>query len=396
MKLCIAIAALVLFAACNQGQKTQAPALNTDSTFAITDTFGTVPANAYMRLEGVIGNLPVVMHLTKAGEIVKATYYYKNVGIPISIDNYIANDSLSGVEWPNIVSPQNMNNEKGSGTWKCKIYAHAVKGKFTGTDGKKLDVLLYENYPEDSYHFSVVQNKDSLLFSDTIPDGPRALVSDTYIVPNDKRLGNWFENNLKDIILGRSSVGISMADVIDSIRAPFYAEYKLAEFFPKNGRSIQEAYYLNHTQESFTTVEFNANNFVVISSLKSDYLGGAHGNHFTEYTCIDVLNRKKMELADVIQLDSMELKTILENKFRQQVGLRPGAPLKEYLFENYLYPNKNFAFTNKGIYFSYAPYEVAAYVFGQIGVFIPFDELVGKVNGAFALRMGLKESATQL
>ena len=58
-------------------------------------------------------------------------------------------------------------------------------------------------------------------------------------------------------------------------------------------------------------------------------------------------------------------------------------PLSNKLFENSVESTSNFCITPKGILFLYNPYEIAAYAYGEIELFIPFSEIKSVVNPKF-------------
>ncbi len=83
-----------------------------------------------------------------------------------------------------------------------------------------------------------------------------------------------------------------------------------------------------------------------------------------------------MGLADVVNLeDSVTLNIVLEDKLRKVYALKPTDKLTEILFEDHISFNDNFFVTGKGIGFINNPYEIAAYVYGEIRLFIPFSEI---------------------
>ncbi|RYF79039.1 MAG: DUF3298 domain-containing protein, partial [Chitinophagaceae bacterium] len=66
-----------------------------------------------------------------------------------------------------------------------------------------------------------------------------------------------------------------------------------------------------------------------------------------------------------------------------QFKLKPTDALTEVLFENKIAPNDNFYITGKGIGFSYAPYEIAAYAYGEINLFIAFKDIEANLQPGF-------------
>ena len=73
----------------------------------------------------------------------------------------------------------------------------------------------------------------------------------------------------------------------------------------------------------------------------------------------------------------------LANAVRRQFKMKPNEPLSNNLFDNSIKSSNNFCITSKGILFLYNPYEIAAYVYGEIELFIPFSEIKSVVNPRF-------------
>jgi len=135
------------------------------------------------------------------------------------------------------------------------------------------------------------------------------------------------------------------------------------------------------------SVTYNENGFLVLSSFFFDYSGGAHPNHGTNFVCLDVYEKKRLRLSDILKADSAAIAPIMEKYFRKVRGLKPSEKLNSVLFESYLLPNENFFFNEKGIGFWYNPYEIAAYAYGDTEVFIPFSELKPFLKPEFLRRL---------
>lgn len=114
------------------------------------------------------------------------------------------------------------------------------------------------------------------------------------------------------------------------------------------------------------------NNFV--------YSGGAHPNHATRFANYDRATGHRLTLAELFQPDFEKTLTgIAERHFRQNEGLKPGAPLTEgYFFDDGKFRlNDNFTLTATGLKFLYNPYEIKPYAAGETELDVPFSELEG-------------------
>jgi len=106
------------------------------------------------------------------------------------------------------------------------------------------------------------------------------------------------------------------------------------------------------------------------------FTGGAHPNGYTRYMNFNPLTGEVLTVSDVFtQGFEKKLNTLLEKKARSFFGLNENEPLNEVLFEDKIEYNGNFTFNDNGIEFLYNRYEIAAYVFGEISLEIPYSDL---------------------
>ncbi|RME98422.1 MAG: DUF3298 domain-containing protein, partial [Bacteroidetes bacterium] len=121
----------------------------------------------------------------------------------------------------------------------------------------------------------------------------------------------------------------------------------------------------NYTYEKSTLVYYNSTDLLTLGFTDYSYMGGAHGIYATEVHAYDLKARKKISLDEVL-LPGYEnaLSDALARALRVKYQLGKDTPLSELLFEDKLEPNENFGLTDKGIFFVYQPYEIAAYAVG--------------------------------
>lgn len=110
-------------------------------------------------------------------------------------------------------------------------------------------------------------------------------------------------------------------------------------------------------------------NLVTFSMLHNSYSGGAHNNYNTEYDVFDLNLKKKLRLNDVLKPVAKAKILALMKEYNQE-------DLTEYQTDlATLELSENFYFNSNGIVFVYAPYEIAAWVFGMPELSVPYDEL---------------------
>jgi hypothetical protein len=138
-------------------------------------------------------------------------------------------------------------------------------------------------------------------------------------------------------------------------------------------------------------VEYRSEELLTLSTFLYVDGGGAHGNYGTAYINIDLAHNRVLELSDVIDTLACRdlLSSLLEKKFRASYGVKKEEKLSEYLFGDEIEFNDNFSLTSKGIRFNYNPYEIAAYAFGEISLYIPFKELSSCLKPEFKKLIGM-------
>ena len=155
-------------------------------------------------------------------------------------------------------------------------------------------------------------------------------------------------------------------------------EFKLAEL-------KASPYMFSYDAESQMMIVYSSPSILSTALYSYSYTGGAHGMYGTTYQVFDLANKKELKVDNVLNMkDSLKLNVILAKRFREQYKLKPLQSLTEVLFEDKLSWSDNYFLTSKGIGFNYLPYEIAAFAFGEITIFIPFTELRGMLRPEFA------------
>ncbi len=343
----------------------------------------------YKRLEGTIAGKKVVVHLQKVddGEI-GGTYYYDGSWLNLSTDTVIGKDSVVLAEYNFYESYFNQDSK--SPLLKLKWNGNGFDGIWeSGDKTKKYPIALAEKYPEGSYPLSIGTYRDSVKAFADRAKSPTAEISFQYLESksNDKN-GKWLDSELKKIF------GLEQVDRLTGFKnmaATYFSDYKteMAEQ-QKDAQGSELEAWMNYTDNSQQTVHYNDNGYVVIDFLSDTYTGGAHGNYNSSLFCLDVLNKKQLELNDIIKIDSNTLAGILERNLRKEYNIKAKDALSTFLFDDFIKPNNNFYFNANGIAFMYNPYEVASYAQGQIVIFIPYSDVRTYLVPAFVKRMGIK------
>jgi hypothetical protein len=146
-----------------------------------------------------------------------------------------------------------------------------------------------------------------------------------------------------------------------------------------------------YVEGASTEVAYADARILSLSQSWYNFAGGAHGMHGTSYQNVDLQHARRITLSDIIDTLSAKpaLEKILEKAFRKNFPFEEGEKLKDVLLVEKIEPTENFMLTAKGIGFQYDPYEIAAYAYGPIFIYITFKEIQSYVKPEFKKLVGL-------
>ena len=340
------------------------------------------PTSWYKCMKGMIGTYPITMHLHRWENNYTGYYYYERSQEPIPLSGIDSMNKKVGLSTD--LSGPNEIVEYFTGNWSGN--------KFEGTwrTGKSAPLKFSLSPSTDSTlpDFIFVYTKGNIKLRPKMNKSPEASFFAASIWPSrENDLSAFLKKQLLDISGGKSSVEIGKL-LLDQKKI-FFDEYK-EDFKDATDKEISEyGQSYNYDLDSKASVAFSSSRLLSIAADSYSYTGGAHGNYGTSFYVIDLRNKKRLSLGDVLNVDdSITLNVLLEQKFRKQYGIKPTEKLSETLFEDYIKANDNFFITGKGIGFNYNPYEIAAYVFGEIRIFIPFREISSLLKPEFLRLIG--------
>ena len=124
--------------------------------------------------------------------------------------------------------------------------------------------------------------------------------------------------------------------------------------------------------------------FVTVALFNYAYTGGAHANSSLELNTYAPNSIKPLKLNDITQKDNeTKFLNIAKKYYYISEGLLPWEPLTNAgWFDNQFILTENFAITDKGILFSYSPYEIKAYASGYTYFILPYYALKGIISKA--------------
>lgn len=341
----------------------------------------------YKRLEGTIGDLPIVMQLQKAGDQIGGSYSYNNKGQWLEL-RLLSDSGQAGFIYLSEYDPY----ADGSTVVTDPYFKLAFKeGRFEGTwtDGKKsLPVQLQEAYPAGSLTFQMLYFEDSLAAFPDKKESPVATISESFPACTDKGgKANWVDRQIEGFLSdGQAPDQADFKGYLQRKRNEYLESYR---HDAKDFKSAESYAFLNYVSMQSIEIKFNEKGFLTLQSMNYSYEGGAHGNYGASLYCLDVDNEKTLKISDILKADSSQLLPIMEQRLRKQMKLKPGEPLSTVLFEDRLAYTDNFYFTNTGIGWLYNPYEIASYAQGIVNVFVPYGDLKPYLEPSFIKRMQL-------
>ena len=347
----------------------------------------------YKHFKGTVDTFAVTMDLVQIKNqstdfdllSFRGHYYYDKYQEPIAI--YGELDSMS-----NIVLHESNLQQKDI-VFEGKLDANgSFSGTWRDTSRKRtLPFALKETYKDGAISMDFNIFRDSLKLWKNSAKSPIAEFEMQCLMPSksvETGMGAFLKDkifiNIKGDTLEKSYANLSIENLRIASRDTFFASYMdiMAQEKPDSTTEISSM--LNYAQQSTMSVIFNEKGLLSVGYGNYNYTGGAHGNHSTGLSTYDLAQKKVLTLNDIF-LPKYE-KTIskaLANAARRQFNMKPNEPLTNNLFDNVIEPTNNFCITPKGIIFLYNPYEIAAYAYGEIELFIPFSEIKSVVNPKF-------------
>ncbi|MCA5004933.1 DUF3298 and DUF4163 domain-containing protein [Sphingobacterium bovistauri] len=127
----------------------------------------------------------------------------------------------------------------------------------------------------------------------------------------------------------------------------------------------------------------NTSLFVTLATAVDEYTGGAHGNHYTILSNIDIKNKKRIAIKDIIQDNKLDqLTKIAETQFRENEKIPDSISLdKDFFFENGIFAiNDNFGLTKTSLIIYFNEYEIRPYAEGPTLLEIPYTDVKNILN----------------
>jgi hypothetical protein len=345
----------------------------------------------YYHLEGLLGTDSIVFELLSERSLydqqtaVRGYYYYVREGQPRAV---LGSPDSTGLLQ---LTEAHMLNDSPPSIQGRFLEDGSFMGIWSTADNQRPKPLRLSPRT-GAVALETFEKLDSFLLSTSKPASPKAQIRFSWLEAkgNESETVNFINKAIFAALLSDSLARISPAPAagLEAAKTAFFDLFKqevggmMTEGIIS---SDEEMSAFSYQQEQGVNVYFNQHDLLTLGFSTYTYSGGAHGMHSTLIRSYDIKNKKVYRLDDVLRPDShAQLSLALARAARIRFGMREEQSLSEYLFEDNIEPNSNFGLTDKGIFFVYAPYEIAAYAFGEIELFVPFADIRPLLTASFA------------
>lgn len=350
-----------------------------------------IEAGKYYHLEGLMGADSVVFELQSERTLydqqtaVHGYYYFRHEGQPRAVSG--SPDSTGLLQLTEV----HMLNDSPPSIQGRLLEDGSFQGFWAAAETQEPKPLRL-SARSGAIALEVFDQIDTLLLDTTKTASPSAQIRFTWLQAksNDATVASSINKAIYAALLGDSLGRIAPAPAagIEAAKIAYFDLFRqdvggmLAEGIIS---SEEEMSAFSYQQQQGVSVYFNLHHLLTLGFSTYTYTGGAHGMHSTQIISYDLKNNKTYTFDDIFLPDSQaQLSLALARAVRVRFGMSDEQSLSEYLFEDTIEPNTNFGLTDKGIFFVYAPYEIAAYAFGEIELFVPFADIKSLLTPSFA------------
>lgn len=352
--------------------------------------------NRYYHLKGSLGDLAISMELQeesnfqeREGRFFRGFYRYDDYGGPIGIYGNLENGNRL------ILTEQ--------GAWDSE--PHLFQGRWE--EGGDFSGLWQHGNGKDVYDFRLQKSQDAVplkgyWIQDSLVVYPQWAASPMLsyslewldvaegAIPAEQR--NFLREQIaRGMLEGKASGNLDdLVTQLTEQRNTLYQDFReemasMVEAGIIDSLAAPDAFLsFNYSYNTSVQVYYNAPHLLTLGFTDYSYTGGAHGMYATIVGSYDLAQQKVLKLSDVLLPGYVEaVSRALANAVRRKYNLGERAPLNTFLFEEEISPNENYGFTDKGVFFVYAPYEIAPYAAGEIELFVSFESIKEYVNPAW-------------
>jgi Protein of unknown function (DUF3298) len=321
-----------------------------------------LPATFYKKFEGSIGDISIVMDLTKKDSILTGQYYNTEVGVPLTLNGNISSDGNFKLSEMNdkyeetaIFAGSFNNNNLISGTWTNSKTEKTLSFNLSEKKENIVEISFESRYSENCKNAEKHKKQPSadVMHWDTLCT---SLDLDLIkVVAPSKEATLKINETIKELVCG-----ISNDD----------KKYSSIDELMNSVNSVDDD--AGYTLSIGCALITNDNDILCVSIGQSGYgFGNAHPFGNGNYYNFDIKTGNQI-LLDDIMLPNFEkfLNQVAEKKFLETNG-SDGWDFEKGKFEL----NRDFAITPGGLLFSFDQYEIGPYLMGSPEVFIPYKDI---------------------
>jgi hypothetical protein len=334
-----------------------------------------VPVTRFYWFTGTIDKYPVTFLLHRINDDFTGCYYYENSGVPIEVAGRfnhkgfleLSHDNPEGTEYETMEGP--FTDSTFSATWRS--YNNKLRLEIAQPAGPSTLTFDYIW----TYGSQKIKDKKNL------PSHIEELSYDAKTVWPKAASSHPSKQLVQQVIrelLGEKNSSEEPGKIMLRHKNKFL-----------NPSSEDELIELESSEA--INIEFADNRIICLAQTWSNYTGGAHGLYGTNYENIDLQNNRRLKLSDIIDTIAAKktLEKLLEKEFLKKFPLEKDEKIADVLLVEKITATENFALNGKSIAFNYDPYEIAAYVYGQINLVVPYKQIQPFLNPRFKKLMGL-------
>ena len=324
----------------------------------------------YTQLKGKLADKDITMQLLKtAPNLFRGYYCYDSIGQPIAL-------------WGTLDSNLVNLNEETSNSAEDRLFSGYLSddGKFKGVwhgNGTSYHFEFHTDLKK-AVPLKVFFQIDSAKLIPSFPKSPIGTVSSSVIWP-DSLVDSTVANFIIQQVTGSSHYKDPYQYLkrgIDSFILSYRISAKDADSSEFSDASAAMSW--NWTTDNDMKVVYNTWPLLVIERYAYDFTGGAHGNWGATYKTLDLSKKKVLTPDDIFKPGYKEpLSVLLDKAFKDRFHMSEEEALDQNLLVKSIPPNNNMIVTDKGVAFSYVPYEIGPYALGQVTLFVPITALKG-------------------
>jgi len=335
----------------------------------------------YKCLSGTIDKYAITMQLHKSGHTYSGYYFYNSKEEPVY---FLGEDTTNNgkINLSAFAKPIEGTDEK--------FLFEQNGSKFTGAwkksdTGKTYVFSAAELNDTSLIPFSLVYEYGETKLKPSWKESPAATFEAASVWPANNSSKALFVKKIISGELTQKNVVRVPVDIFGEKKDQFFKDYKESYKDTEDSIMHENPYVFSMDEINHLIIVYQSPRILSLANYSYAYTGGAHGNYGTHYSSLDLVNRKKISLNDILASTAKtKLPSLLEKYFRKNYGVEKNTSLKDAgLFESTIKPNDNFYVTGKGINFCYTPYEIGPYAMGEINIFIPFSELNNYLQPSF-------------